>query len=288
VQLYVKINGTKVVYNGKPEALTRILWTQWNVDLSSMGGNLGSVGSLTIGVSGSGKGTLYIDDVRLYRSAPAVVQPVDPGTTGLSAYYAMDGDMKDSSGHGYNGTLVGDPVFVDAPTGFGKALQFDGVNDYVELSITPLLGTLTNATFAVRINVDSTGGAWTRIFDFGTGETVNMFLTPDAGGPVRFAITTSGSGGESQATSSGSLAPGWHHVAAVIDGVTMTMQLYVDGEMADSGETTVLPSTLGATTQNWLGRSEYPDPYYMGAMDEFRIYNRVLSAGEVRYLAGDR
>jgi hypothetical protein len=217
------------------------------------------------------------------------VQPVDPGTTGLSAYYAMDGDMKDSSGHGYNGTLVEDPVFVDAPTGFGKALQLDGVNDYVELPITPLLGTLTSSTFSVRINVDSTGGAWTRIFDFGTGSTVNMFLTPDAGGPVRFAITNTGSGGESQATSSGSLAPGWHHVAVVIDGATMTMQLYVDGEVADSGETTVLPSTLGTTTQNWLGRSEYAaDPYYMGAMDEFRIYNRALSAGEVRYLAGDR
>ena len=103
------------------------MWKQWNIDLASVGGNLRSVNTLTIGVSGSGKGIVYIDDIRLYRSAPAVVQPVDPGTTGLSAYYTMDGDVKDSSGKGYNGTLVNDPVFVDCPGRFwqGPAVRRD-------------------------------------------------------------------------------------------------------------------------------------------------------------------
>ena len=72
-----------------------------------------SVQTLTIGVSGSGKGTLYIDDIRLYRVAPPVVQPVDPGTAGLSAYYSMEGDVQDSSGHGYHGTAMNDPLYVD-------------------------------------------------------------------------------------------------------------------------------------------------------------------------------
>ncbi|HSB02319.1 MAG TPA: LamG-like jellyroll fold domain-containing protein [Anaerolineales bacterium] len=39
---------------------------------------------------------------------------------------------------------------------------------------------------------------------------------------------------------------------------------------------------LGSTTQNWIGRSEYSsDPYLNGAIDEFRIYSRALSAAEV-------
>src|SRR3989304_1590129 len=70
-QLYVKINNNKVVYNGKADALTTSLWRQWNIDLASVGGNLRSVTSLAIGVSGTGKGMVYIDDIRLYRSAPA-------------------------------------------------------------------------------------------------------------------------------------------------------------------------------------------------------------------------
>ena len=73
-QLYVKINNTKVIYNGKSDVLTMPLWKQWNIDLASVGGNLRSVRSLTIGVSGSGKGLVFIDDIRLYRAAPAVCQ----------------------------------------------------------------------------------------------------------------------------------------------------------------------------------------------------------------------
>ena len=47
----------------------------------------------------------------------------------------MEGDVKDSSGKGYNGTLVGIRSLWTSQAGFGKALQFDGVNDYVDLPI---------------------------------------------------------------------------------------------------------------------------------------------------------
>ncbi|MBN1360366.1 MAG: discoidin domain-containing protein [Sedimentisphaerales bacterium] len=70
VQLYVKINGTKVQYHDN-SALTKPWWTQWNIDLASIPGGVKAVGALAIGVSGSGTGTLYVDDIRLYKSAPA-------------------------------------------------------------------------------------------------------------------------------------------------------------------------------------------------------------------------
>jgi hypothetical protein len=69
-ELYVKINGTKVPYSGNAADLAAAEWKQWNIDLPSAA-NLGSVKTLTIGVS-SGQGMLYIDDIGLYRSAPAV------------------------------------------------------------------------------------------------------------------------------------------------------------------------------------------------------------------------
>ncbi|MEN6426418.1 MAG: LamG domain-containing protein, partial [Phycisphaerales bacterium] len=82
---------------------------------------------------------------------------------------------------------------------------------------------------------------------------------------------------------------GWHHTAVTIDSVSMTIRLYLDGELIASGVTTVLPKDLGTTTQNWLGRSQYTaDAYFLGSLDDFRIYNRVLSDAELRYLAGDR
>jgi len=69
-ELYVKINGVEVPYSGSAGDLTAAEWKQWNIDLPAAAG-LGAVGTLTIGISG-GQGILYIDDIGLYRSAPAV------------------------------------------------------------------------------------------------------------------------------------------------------------------------------------------------------------------------
>jgi hypothetical protein len=48
---------------------------------------------------------------------------------------------------------------------------------------------------------------------------------------------------------------------------------------------TIKPSDLGATTQNWIGRSQFPDPYLDGRVDEFCIYTRALTSGEIAALA---
>jgi hypothetical protein len=70
-QLYVKINSTKVPYNGAPGDLAKPAWTVWNVDLSAVGADLSKVTSLTIGIEGSGSsGLICLDDIRLYPKAP--------------------------------------------------------------------------------------------------------------------------------------------------------------------------------------------------------------------------
>ncbi len=288
-QLYVTVNGTKVTY---PGVLTSPVWKQWNIDLASIGTNLANVRTFSIGVDGSGSGLLRIDDIRLYREAPEPIVPADPGTAGLVAYYMMDGNVQDSSGSGHNGTPFNDPSYAQAPAGFGQAIQFDGFADYVELPIGSLIASLRSVTFSTRILFDGTGATWQRAFDFGTGATAYMFLSPNNGATnsPRFAITTSAGGGESIVTAPAGLTPGqWHHIAVVIDADSMMLTLYVDGQAVDSTVTGTVPADLGQTTQNWLARSQYAaDPYFAGSLDEFRIYNRALSAGEVSYLAGDR
>ena len=66
-QLYVKINNTKILYDGPAVNLTRPTWQMWNIDLAASGANLSNVGSLTVGIEGAGAaGKIYIDDIRLY------------------------------------------------------------------------------------------------------------------------------------------------------------------------------------------------------------------------------
>jgi len=75
-QLYVKVNGAKANYTppahkADPPGWGTGTWKPMIVDLASLGINLSSVTSLTIGVEG-GSGLIYIDDIRLYKNAPTV------------------------------------------------------------------------------------------------------------------------------------------------------------------------------------------------------------------------
>jgi hypothetical protein len=75
-QLYMKINGSKVVYDGDAADIATLRWKQWNIDLASVGVNLQNITKLSIGIDGIGaSGTLYVDDILLYRSAPEIVVP---------------------------------------------------------------------------------------------------------------------------------------------------------------------------------------------------------------------
>ena len=288
-QVYVKINDTTVSGGG---STTMALWKQWNIDLAATGANLSNVTKVTVGVEGSGSGVIYVDDLRLYAAAPAVVAPVDPGTDGLVAQYAFEDNVTDGTGNGYDGTAMNNPYYEDAVGDLGRAMSFDGINDYVDLPIGSLIGSLSDMTVATWVNFSNLGGSWQRIFDFGTSSTAGyMFLCPreGTGGPMRFAITPTAGGGESVIVVPATLASGWHHVAVTIDSASMTASVYVDGAVAGSGATATLPQDLGTTTQNWLGRSQYDaDGYFDGLLADLSIYSRALSAGEVRYLAGDR
>ncbi len=292
-QLYLEVNGTRVDYDGSAGSLAAPVWKQWNVDLASLGAAASNVRTLTLGVSASGRGTLYFDDIRLYRDAPpATSNAADPGTAALMAHYTMENTAADASGHGYDGTVAIGSSYEQGLAGYGRAVVLDGVSAYVDLPIGPLLQSLDSITVATWVNYTGTG-SWARIFDFGTGTSVNMFLTPNSGvGTLRFAIATNATGGgagESLVEAPSSLPGGWHHVAVTIDSATGAMNLYLDGSVVDSGTTDTLPSDLGNTTQNWIGRSQYTtDPYLTGSVDEFRIYNRALSTAEIQYLVGDR
>jgi len=301
--MYVALNGDAVVTNDDPKAALDNEWNQWDIllqDFADMGVNLANVNTMSIGFGnkanpqpGGGTGHVFFDDIRLYRSLPKEVEPepepVDPGTDNLVAYYAFENNAQDGSGNGYNATTSGNPQYVSGLTDYGMALELDGTGDYVSMPIGSLIESLTNSTFAIWVNWSGVGGAWQRILDIGTGETVNMFLTSNTGGNLmRFAITISGNADEDQTTSPEALPSGWHHVAVKIDPDNSTHSLYLDGNViAQNTAARYTPSDLGVTTQNWLGRAQYvADPYFRGSLDEFRIYNRALSEAEIRYLAG--
>jgi len=166
----------------------------------------------------------------------------------------------------------------------GNAVDLNGSTGYVTLPAGILAGA-TASTVAAWVRID-TLATWSRVFDFGSSTSVNMFLTPrSSGGTARFAITNSGAGGEQRINAPAALPTGaWTHVAVTLSGSVGV--LYVNGaEVARNPALTLTPASLGSTTQNRIGRSQYADPYLDGAVDGLRLYSRALSASEISALA---
>ena len=96
-QMYVKINGTKVLYDGDPDDLKRRAWQMWDIDLSSL--NVSNVTTLSVGLERmgavGGQGMILLDALRLYRSVPEVV-----GTTLIEDFdsLAVGSNMHDVDG----------------------------------------------------------------------------------------------------------------------------------------------------------------------------------------------
>ena len=151
--------------------------------------------------------------------------------------------------------------------------------------IVPSLHDLAPAALTITawVNV-TTAQPWQRVFDIGNTTTSNLALTTHNGtGQVRFIIRTGGVEQPINSTVTLSVAK-WHHIAVVLpEGSPYTGLLYVDGVLvATNPAMTFHAADLGATVNNYLGRSQFAaDPYFAGLIDDFRVYRRALSAEQI-------
>ncbi|MCE6997106.1 glycoside hydrolase family 127 protein [Saccharothrix sp. S26] len=177
-----------------------------------------------------------------------------------------------------------DPVVLSTPGRFGTAVENPrGSYQYVDLPPT-VLGDSAAITLSAWVKPGHDAN-WARVFDFGNDTTRYLYLAVrNQNGVPRFAITTNGPGAEQGINGVAPLPlDRWSHVAVTIAGTTGT--LYVDGTpVGVNTAMTLNPAVLGRLRNNWLGRSNYPDPVFAGALDQVDVWSRALSADEVRRL----
>ena len=186
----------------------------------------------------------------------------------------------DATGNGWNGTLFNGANWAEGR--YGSAVSLNGTTNYVSLPAS-VVSTFNDFTIAAWVNQNSVS-TWARVFDFGNDTISYMFLAPRvASGTIRFAITIGSGSAEQQINGTGVLPTGWHHVAVTL--IEQTGILYMDGAPVGTNHAmTLRPSHLTRTPNNFIGKSQWPDPYLNGRVDDFRIYNGALSPGEVATL----
>jgi len=199
---------------------------------------------------------------------------------GLVAEYHFDGDANDSSGNNNNGTIYG-ATFIDGI--LGLALSFDGVNDVVEVVDNDSID-LKDAG-SIEAWIKYTGPLQARWFiskasEKGYNEYLNNYAMGIINGIGFGASIGAGSGiGDSVAAFHVITNNVWIHVAFTWDGTTL--RLYKNGCEITNSTQRITPTINDQSL--FIGKESSSDGYFFqGFIDEIRIYNRALSAEEVK------
>jgi hypothetical protein len=219
-------------------------------------------------------------------SVHASVIPHPTNNLGLVGYWPFDEGSgttaNDYSGNGNTGTLTNGPTWVTGQ--LNRALNFNGTNQYVSLSTgTGIPISNSSYTLSVWFKATSLGSrdglvGWG---NYGVGNNlVNALRLTDSGecsggqGVINYWW-----GNDLTLCSTRVTANAWHHVVAEYNGTTRI--IYVDG--VSIGSDTPVGHNVPNTSNFKIGVTNGADPF-PGSIDDVRIYNRALSANDVKLL----
>jgi len=163
------------------------------------------------------------------------------------------------------------------------SLGFDGIDDYVELNdsarskptkqITVELRLKETGNLAYKFPIDQSKGQCVSYAFVGTSDQKFQFMIGIDSGTTTRKITTNTT----------FLDDEWHHLVGIYDGTHIAV--YVDGKLEN--ETLYAESKeiyYDGNTPLRLGTHAFgANSYFNGAVDDFRMYNRILSEDEILY-----
>ncbi len=194
----------------------------------------------------------------------------------------------DSSGNGVNGTLANGPVWTSDGK-FGRALNFDSTNDYVSFSTTGFSNNAGTIEYWFKpVGWNGGDGSYHGAFQTVTpgswgNQAGQMIIINQWSNTFYFRYVPDGGCCATDVTfpTAGVFTNGvWTHIAVVWNKAANTLSVYVNGALKASRSdwTTAISTPIGATAYIGVGH----DRYGGGIFDEFKLYNRALSANEIR------
>lgn len=191
-------------------------------------------------------------------------------------------EAKDASGNGNHGNFVGDPQWVVGK--YGKAVEFDGASNYVEVPNADEISMDSDVTYAVwfkpSVTINAGNNAYRMLsknndyFLLFNYEKLGQlgWLVKDPGGTNHVIHSTTAEWKEGE----------WYHAAGTFDG--KALKIYINGtmeaELAYDGKV----GTSGLAL--WIGADDYPN-YFPGAIDDFRIYNKAFDEAAIKKIMND-
>ena len=188
--------------------------------------------------------------------------------------------LLDRSGYGNHGTLTN----MDAGTDWvggprGPVLEFNGVNQNITNFSRIISPVGQPRTVSAWINVQST----TRRGIVGTRVTWNGWIFNVNSGNIAGRVDYFHTGRGIVTALNAFSINAWAHVSATWNGSTAS--IYTAGLLRATNN---IPADLADTTNGYIGSEEIePILFFLGFLDDVRIYNRELTSAEIRLLASE-
>jgi len=247
-----------------------------------------------------------IDEMKFYnyaRTQKQIIEDMNAGHPAVGspvgspiAWYKFDegyGTTVNNSGSGgmsLNGTLgtgSSAPSWTNEGK-FGKALSFDGSNDYVNVGNNSLINPTTQITISGWFKLNSLNNNWA-ISKWKSGQcnstTSSYLLAPNypnqSSGRVYFFFCNK-TGSDFLASTHQLNPKQWYHIIVTFN--AGDVRLYINGQLNNSKTSTI--KTLNSDSQNPLvfGQESTMTNIapYDGLIDEVKIYNYALSEDEIK------
>lgn len=215
-----------------------------------------------------------------------------PSNFGLIGHWSFDEGVstivRDFSGNGFNGVMTNMDAATDWVAGKrGKALDFDGVDDYVALPSANLSSRVSGNT-AITIAGWFKGSDIESMVRLQDGAAYIVLGWTSSGAFAPRALVSTDGGVTGVNIGGGNVHDGkWRHIAMTWEkNTTNGFKVYVDGSVTNQKDTPnvnlpVFSGSTGAYFGSYQGTSEFT----AGSIDDVRIYNRALSQSDIKALA---
>ena len=168
------------------------------------------------------------------------------------------------------------------PANYESALSFDGSNDYVDTGAASFSGLTEMSVSAwVKPTATGTGAAEAILSTEASSPNRGFYLSLFILNEFRWQVSTDGSNKDSLDGGTISLNE-WTHIVATWN--QSTMNLYVNGSLADTMSTVNATGTFSTTNNMFIGQRTSGAGYFPGDISNVAFYNTVLDSSAVTAL----
>ncbi|OIP99313.1 MAG: hypothetical protein AUK35_08450 [Zetaproteobacteria bacterium CG2_30_46_52] len=203
----------------------------------------------------------------------------------LMVHYPLDGSINDTSGNNIHGVNTNAVATADRHGNLVGAMSFTAANStYARIDNIP-----ASQNFTLSIWARSTAQTWNQNGVMVSSRMANGFAISPIAGTKSAQLTLYDLGGNKwdNIQYSAFNVSNWHHYTLAYDFATDAVATYVDGVLIQSNANFNSNRNSNGTISLELGRDFGLPNYGDIELDDLRIYNKMLTASEVRAYGGD-